>query len=112
RQLHIDKAVDVTKLCPAKPYPVTASFEENGAVKRLLSKCEYFTVYSVDIEKEACFNADETSFECILNLEGEVKLACGENEITLKKGETAFIPAGCGKYTISGKCKAVLTRID
>lgn len=112
RQLHIDKAVDVTKLCPAKPYPVTDSFEENGAVKRLLSKCEYFTVYSVDIEKEACFNADETSFECILNLEGEVKLVCGENEITLKKGETVFIPAGCGKYTISGECKAVLTRID
>lgn len=112
RQLHIDKAVEVTKLCPAKPYPVTASFEENGAVKRLLSKCEYFTVYSVDIEKEACFNADETSFECILNLEGEVKLTCGENELSLKKGETVFIPAGCGKYTISGKCKAVLTRID
>ena len=36
-----------------------------------------FTVYSVDAEKEASFNADETSFHNILILEGEAALKCG-----------------------------------
>ncbi len=112
RPLHIEKALDVTKLCPAEPYPVTAPVEENGCRKQLLSKCEYFTVYKINIEQTAEFNADSTSFESILNLEGTAAIRCGDTEITLEKGETAFIPAGCGKYTITGKCEAILTRID
>ncbi|MCD7731237.1 MAG: class I mannose-6-phosphate isomerase [Oscillospiraceae bacterium] len=112
RPLHIEKALDVTKLCPAKPYPTVAPMTENGCTKQLLSKCEYFTVYKLNIDDSADFNADNTSFECLLNLEGSIKLVCGDNEISLEKGETAFIPAGCGKYTIMGKCEAILTRID
>ena len=78
----------------------------------LLSKCEYFTVYKIDIENSAEFNADETSFESILVLEGDVTLRSADGDITLKKGETAFLPAGLGKYTIEGKSQAILTRID
>lgn len=112
RQLHIDKAVEVTNLCPAKPYPKTESFEENGAVKRLLSKCEYFTVYSVDAEKEASFNADGTSFHNILILEGEAALKCGGETLQLKKGDSVFVPAGCGEYVLTGTFKSVFTKID
>ena len=112
RELHIDKAVEVTDLCPAKPYPVTEAFEENGAVKRLLSKCEYFTVYSVDVAEKACFNADETSFHNVLILEGNAELICGDTTLFLKKGDSVFVPAGCGEYTIAGSFKSVFTRID
>ena len=112
RPLHIEKALEVTSLCPAEPYKAPAPTEEKGCKKQLLSKCEYFTVYKIDIEKSAEFCADNTSFECILVLEGEAKLSCGENELTLSKGETAFVPAGCGKYILTGNCEAVLTRID
>lgn len=112
RELHIDKAVEVTDLCPAKPYPVTEAFEENGAVKRLLSKCEYFTVYSVDVAEKACFNADETSFHNVLILEGNAELSCGDTTLSLKKGDSVFVPANCGEYTIVGSFKSVFTRID
>ncbi|MBR4096198.1 MAG: class I mannose-6-phosphate isomerase [Oscillospiraceae bacterium] len=112
RELHIDKAVEVTDLCPAKPYPVTEAFEENGAVKRLLSKCEYFTVYSVDVAEKACFNADEASFHNVLILEGNAELVCGDTTLALKKGDSVFVPAGCGEYTIAGSFKSVFTRID
>lgn len=114
RPLHIEKALDVTKLCPAEPYPVTPAVTENGCTSRLLSKCEYFTVYKLDIEKCAKRTADDTSFECILNLEGTAVVSCGGTDITLNKAETAFIPAGCGEYTINteGGCQAILTRID
>ncbi|MBQ3162492.1 MAG: class I mannose-6-phosphate isomerase [Oscillospiraceae bacterium] len=112
RELHIDKAVEVTDLCPAKPYPVTEAFEENGAVKRLLSKCEYFTVYSVDVAEKASFNADETSFHNVLILEGNAELVCGDTTLALKKGDSVFVPANCGEYTIAGNFKSVFTRID
>ena len=112
RELHIDKAVEVTDLCPAKPYPVTEAFEENGAVKRLLSKCEYFTVYSVDVAEKACFNADGTSFHNVLILEGNAELVCGDTTLSLKKGDSVFVPANCGEYTIAGSFKSVFTRID
>lgn len=112
RPLHIEKALDVTNLCPAEPYPATEAVTENGCTKKLLSKCEYFTVYKIDIENSAEFNADETSFESILVLEGDVTLKSADGDITLKKGETAFLPAGLGKYTIEGKSQAILTRID
>ena len=112
RELHIDKAVEVTDLCPAKPYPVTEAFEESGAVKRLLSKCEYLTVYSVDVAEKACFNADETSFHNVLILEGNAELVCGDTTLALKKGDSVFVPANCGEYTLTGNFKSVFTRID
>ena len=104
--------MEVTNLCHAKPHPKTEAFTENGAVKRLLSRCEYFTVYSVDVEKEASFNADETSFHNILILEGEAVLKCGSENLPLKKGDSVFVPAGCGEYALTGTFKSVFTRID
>lgn len=112
RELHIDKAVDVTKLCKASSYPVSDSYEENGAVKKLLSKCEYFTVYSVEVSENADFLADDTSFESLLILDGNVTLTCGDNILELIKGDSVFIPAGCGKYSVNGKCSLIFTRID
>ncbi len=112
RQLHIDKAVDVTNLCPAKPYPVTEPFTENGAVKRLLAESDYFTVYTVDAEEKASFKADETSFHSILLLEGSAELDCGGEKLSLKKGDSIFVPAGCGEYSLTGKFKSIFTRID
>lgn len=112
RPLHIDKALDVTELCPATPYPVTPPECLGGCTRQLLSKCEYFTVYKLSISDSAALEADSSSFECILNLEGSAEICSENGSITLNKGETAFIPAGCGKYTVSGKCEAILTRID
>lgn len=112
RPLHIEKALDVTKLCPAEPYPMTAPVSEDGYTKQLLSKCEYFTVYKLDIESHAELCADSTSFESILVLEGEAVIKSENGEITLKKGETAFLPAGLGNYTVNGRSQAILTRID
>lgn len=111
RQLHIDKAADVTKLSPPKSCPAAEAFAEGGAVKRLLSKCEYFTVYAVEAENEAFFDADETSFHNILVLEGYPVLECDGAILELTKGDSVFVPAGCGEYTLTGAFKGIFTRI-
>ncbi len=113
RQLHIDKAVDVTKLGPAKTYPEAPVICEDGWKKKLLASCEYFTVHSLDIESSARLSADEKSFVNILVLDGECVLSSDSYEdMKLKKGDSVFVPAGFGSFELKGKCSAVMTSID
>lgn len=111
RELHVDKALDVTKLAPAEQYPETPVEKKDGYDIKLLSKCEYFTTYRVNVETKAELDADENSFNSILVLEGEPVISGGET-VSAKKGESVFISAGTGKYTVEGKCTFVLTKID
>ena len=114
RALHIDKALDVTHLGPAAPQqlpvaPVkTADYDD-----RMLAACDYFTVHELDIHGTVAQNADETSFHSLLctACDGELTVSCAENTVTLRKGESAFLPAGTGAYTISGTGTVLRTTV-
>ncbi|MBQ8967318.1 type I phosphomannose isomerase catalytic subunit [Ruminococcus sp.] len=118
RELHVEKAKDVTRLAPAEQYPDVPAVEKNGAKMKLMAKCEYFTTYKVDIEERAEFEADDSSFVSLLILEGEPFVTDGEPEPTAeeayntKKGDSIFVTAGSGKFFVEGKCSLILTRID
>ena len=113
RELHVEKAKDVTKLAPAETYPDTPVVQENGASIKLLSKCEYFTTYKVDIEEKAEFDADDSSFVSLLILEGSPVVTDGKSDpVSAKKGDSLFISAGTGRFTVEGSCSLILTRID
>ena len=110
RDLHIEKALDVTTLGPAQQYPETPVEEKDGARIKLMAKCEYFTTYRVEIEEKADFTADDSSFVSLLILEGEGQVT-GEETVPFKKGDSIFISAGSGKFTVEGRCTAVLSRV-
>lgn len=110
RELHVEKAKDVTDLCPAKAYPETPVEQKDGYTSKLLSSCDYFTTYAVDVESKAVLEADDTSFLSLLVLEGECEVSA-DDTVKAKKGDSIFVPAGTGKVTISGNCKAILTRV-
>lgn len=110
RELHVEKAKDVTNLCPAKTYPETPVEQKDGYTSKLLSSCDYFTTYALDVDSKAVLNADETSFNSILILEGEGKVI-GNETVEFKKGDSIFITAGTGEFTVDGKCKAILTKV-
>lgn len=113
RQLHIDKAVEVTELSPAKPYPQSDAVDMGGWTKKLLSKCSYFTVNAVEINDKALLKADNSSFISILVLDGEAVVNSRGNEaVKLKKGDSLFVPAGMGEFVITGSCSAIMTNID
>ncbi|WP_250278645.1 type I phosphomannose isomerase catalytic subunit [[Clostridium] colinum] len=111
RELHIDKALDVTKLesveNPKKQYTLN---EFDGYKKGNLSTCEYFNVDLLDIKTQVNLNCDETSFHCITILDGNCIIS-GKDSLNIKKGESIFIPASYGNYTIAGKCKAILSTL-
>ena len=113
RQLHIDKAVDVTNLCPAKPYPQSEPVDMGGWTKKRLAKCKYFTVDVINVDTSAALEADKSSFVNILVLDGGCVISSeGNDAVELKKGDSVFIPAGLGKFELTGKCSAVMTHID
>ncbi|MGN1416235.1 MAG: type I phosphomannose isomerase catalytic subunit [Oscillospiraceae bacterium] len=110
RELHVEKAKDVTNLCPAKAYPETPVEKHDGFDIKLLSSCEYFTTYRVNVDSKAEFEADEKSFNSILVLEGSPVIT-GNGTVNAKKGDSIFIGAGSGKYTVEGKCTVILTKV-
>lgn len=110
RELHVEKAKDVTNLCPAKAYPETAVEQKDGYTTKLLSSCDYFTTYAVEVEEKAVLEADEKSFNSLLILEGEGEVAA-DDAVKFKKGDSIFVTAGTGKFTVDGKCKFVLTKV-
>lgn len=110
RQLHIDKAVEVTELTSPK-YPTKAMGEliqKEGYTTQLLSQCEYFRVNKIDTEDKCTLNASEASFNSILVLDGQGEI----DGVELKKGDSCFIPAGYGEYTFNGKAELVVTDIN
>lgn len=109
RELHIDKAVDVTVTKPPKYGTKPQGEPENisGGKKQLLTKCDLFTVYRYDCESEITLNADNSSFNHILIIDG-----CGKiNSREFKKGDSFFVPAGFGEYKIEGNAEIIMTKI-
>ena len=72
-----------------------------------LAQCEYFTVDA----KKGAFDgaADEKSFVSLLITDGAGTLTCGGETVKVKKGESYFIPAGSGKYAVTGDCETLVT---
>ncbi len=113
RELHIEKALDVTKLekpeRPAKPQGETEAL--NGFNRTLLASCEYFTVYRMEISDAAELTANETSFHSILCLSGEAELRYANASLSIRTGDSVFVPAGMGAYKIHGQCDLLLTKV-
>lgn len=106
RQLHVDKALDVTKREP---------MERNNACYPHLADCDYFTVDKVNLDgrtmKKMTGLVDETSFACVVVTEGAGTIRCGEEELDYRKGDTFFLSAGSGAFEIEGNCETLITTI-
>ena len=105
RQLHIEKAIDVTRLAPAtrpcgRPQAKPEAFD-GGSVLPLAS-CDYFTVKEMEVTSHAALMADEKSFHSLLLLDGSLTLSMGGEKLEMKKGASVFVPAGSGDYTLTG----------
>mgnify|MGYP002626421352 CR=1 FL=1 len=106
RPLHINKALDVTNFNPLilrdENYPHLAA-------------CDYFVVDKITLDgkilSEAKGMVDEKSFLSVLILGGYGKISCGDEEFFYRKGDSFFLTAGAGAWTIQGSCDALLTTI-
>ncbi len=92
RALHIDKALDVTDLCPAPAYE-----NEDPDV---LADCDYFRVKRLTAATKGLVGED--SFTALLVVDGSATLTYDGGEMELSQYDCLFMPAGMGEYTLSG----------
>lgn len=109
RELHIDKAVDVSNTIPPKYdiKPMGDEVESNGNISQLLTKCDLFTVDRYKITSDITLTADEDSFNHILVTDGNGEI----DGKSAKKGDSYFVPAGYGDYTVKGDIEIIVTRV-
>ena len=53
--------------------------------------------------------ADEKSFVSLLITDGAGTLTCGGETVPVKKGESYFLPANSGAYSVKGNCQTLVT---
>lgn len=99
RELHIDKALEVTNLDKFTPL----SFEGD-----VLGKCEYFTAKCYTVSGALTLSTDKSSFASVSCISGEGKI----NGEIIKQGDSFFIPAGYGEYTLLGAMKIIVTTVE
>ena len=110
RELHVDDGAAVTKL-EKYSQPDFSNPALDTDKRRLLADCPLFKVWKLNTVGDLCGNADENSFVSLLIMDGEGKLECCGETISLKKGDSIFIPANAGGYKLSGKLEIIETRI-
>lgn len=106
RDLHIEKALAVTNRVPIvkdkSSYPHVAD-------------CDYFTVDKLNLDgkvmKKMEGNVSEDSFASILFLDGKGTITSQEGTLEFQKGDSFFVAAGSGAYTVEGSCDALITTI-
>ena len=112
RQLHVEKALEVTNTEPADHRRPVYGMELDGVVTQLLADCNYFIVNRHRIIKEAEFAADSSSFAHILMIGGSGGELVADNfKLELKMGTSVFVPAGTGAFAIKGNCDVIITTI-
>ena len=113
RQLHTEKAIAVTHCVPptrdAKPEGEMEKYD--GYTKQLLTSCDLFTVWNIDVKYNYEAVADENSFVSLVVADGSGKIACGEDTMPAKKGDSFFIPANAGKFSLDGNLQVIETRV-
>lgn len=108
RELHIEKALDVTYLeayrAEQKKYP---THKETGGTVTLLADCPYFKTRQIQLD--GCMNriVDSGSFEGLFCAEGAAVLRTETEAWKLQKGDTVFLPAGLGPYALEGRAVCI-----
>lgn len=103
RELHIDKAIDVSNLFPA---PALAAKKDN-----VLASCRYFTVEKLSCDGTTELKTDLGSFRSLIILDGSGSLITPEGIMDFTKGDSIFIPACDRTVTFSGEFDAVLSYV-
>ncbi len=100
RELHIDKALEVTeRTAPKIPFGKPQS--------DTLASCEYFTAIHHEINGEKTLSVGEDSFSSILCVDGSLMV----DSVELKAGECVFIPAYYGDVKLVGNAQVIESRV-
>ena len=97
RELHIEKALQVTKLTKQKSTPLTGD---------MLGLSKYFTVKKLCVKNEILC-ADSKTFQCLTCVKGQGEI---DGQV-IQMGDSFFVPANYGEYVVKGDMEIIMTEI-
>lgn len=103
RPLHIEKAIQVSNLTKAP--------ELKGAENDILASCEYFTVKKAMVKEKTACKITEDSFVSLIVVEGSGKIASGDDELLVSKGDSIFVPAQNGEIVMDGNMEVIISSL-
>lgn len=108
RELHLEKAVEVSSV-PHVDHDITLQVnEENGAIITTYVEEEYFSVYKWEIQQEASFQQNK-DFQLVSVIEGEAELTTVDGNFVVKKGDHFILPANMGNFVVKGNVIAIVS---
>lgn len=111
RELHVADAVAVTRCEPYAPSVYCRDEVLCGGAKKLLADCPLFKVAELKVDGSFTDTAGEKSFVSLLVMDGEGELMSAIGNEPLKKGDSLFIPAGAGDFTLTGSLHVLETTV-
>lgn len=113
RKIQVPDAVAVSNLSPMDVSFLPMGREErfDGYDKTLLTECGYFKVVKIGTHGVYRGEADGTSFVSLIVTSGEGIYRDADGEIYLREGDSLFIPAGKGAFTVTGEAELLKTTI-
>ena len=112
RPLHVDKALKVTRpFSKAEIEDIRFAKGKTDGVGELLANSQYFGVRKMDIKGAVGITATSDSFLSVLCISGEGKIIHGDNTYAISKGDSYFIPAGMGNFSVSGELTVIVSNV-
>jgi mannose-6-phosphate isomerase len=108
RELHIERALDVTSYAAAAPAVVEP--QRLDAARTLLVSCPYFAMERLDLVTPLAAATDPGSFEILTAIDGAADLAWAAGAQHLARGESIVLPANLGAYKLEPEASATLLR--
>lgn len=106
RELHVEKSIDVIE-APFVPYEITGTTESGeGYELQNLITCPVYSVNKVQIHGRAVFQQNKP-FLNVSVLEGSGDI----DGIEIKKGNHFILPAGYGKYVLTGNLMIITSSL-
>ena len=113
RELHVEKALDVTNTVPPvrNGDPDSAPVVTDGGILQDLCSCEFFKMSTVEVKNEYEIFVNDESFVSLLVLEGEGTVEGADSMVDVKAGDSIFVPANCGKILLKGEYKVLVSEL-
>ncbi|SMO95667.1 mannose-6-phosphate isomerase, class I [Melghirimyces algeriensis] len=110
RELHLEKAIDVTTVPHVDREPTYHVKTVESAEITTFVECEYFTVQKWSIDGKASFEQNET-FQIISVINGEGELSAGGQTFTVQKGDHFILPYEFGTFSFQGKLHMIVSYV-
>lgn len=102
RELHVEKAMDCIDFTLEGKISKGITLNKEGYSRTILNVCDYFSLEKYNINGICKEESDFERFYIFTCVEGKGRIKSTTASIEITKGDSIFIPATLGEYTIEG----------